>query len=152
MIDLEAKNIKWSSKNTAIDGIPISTSTSKLKDYKDGKVYTALMLQEESSSTYAAGYAMSRKITIKDVEYVGYIASTGEWSVIMEYDNDVVSAFASIGINFIGTASSRNFWTSVQSSDTQAWRFAFNANGGFTKFSTNNKTSFSYVRTVYKYE
>lgn len=152
ILDLDAKNVKWTSENITIDGIPTSTSTSTLSSYMDGKAYTALLLEKNSSDTYAAGYAVSRKVIISGVEYVGYIASLGEWAVLMEYDNDIVTAFATIGKNFIGTATSRNFWTSVQYDASKAWRFAFNANGGFTKFSSNGKTSFSYVRAVYKYE
>ena len=152
ILDLEAKNLKWTSALEVIDGVPMSTSSSSLEKYMGGEAYTALMLQKTSSNSYAAGYAVSRKIDIKNKEYVGYVASLGEWAVLMEYDNAIASAFTAIGLNFIGTASSRNFWTSVQNNDSLAWRFAFNANGGFTKFTTNNKTSYSYVRAIYKYK
>ena len=152
ILDLESKDVKWTESDGSIEGIPISASESIILNYMDGLAYTASMLRKTSSTKCAAGYATSRSIYINGVYYIGYVASSGEWSVLMEYDESIAEAFQLIGSNFIGSAASRYFWTSVQSSNTQAWHFAFNANGGFTKFSTNNKTSYSYVRAVYKYE
>lgn len=152
ILDLEQKNVKWTDSSVNISGIPMSTSESALIDYMDGLQYTALMLGKNPSDTYAAGYATSRKITINSVEYIGYVASLAEWSVLMEYDDAIASAFTAIGEGFIGTSTSRNFWTSVQNNSSKAWRFAFNANGGFTRFSSYSKISYSYVKAVYKYE
>lgn len=152
IFDFDSKNIKWTSSSVSIEGVPITTSQSTAKGYMDGQTYTRLMLDYTTSKDYAAGYAASHKISIGDKSYTGYVASLGEWAVLMEYDDAIASAFATIGYSFIGTANSRNFWTSTQYNSSLSWRLSFNKNGGFASFSSHAKISYAYVRPVYKYE
>lgn len=151
IIDLEIASKRWYSSSTTISNVPSFSSSSSVGSYNDGKAYTDTLVSMNSSTTYAAGYARSRKITIASVEYVGYLGSTGEWQKLMTYDDDIMAAFSALGRSFSGSTSSRNIWTSCQNSRTNAWRFTFSSTG-FGSFGSTSKTSSAYVKALYKYE
>lgn len=151
IMDTVTTQKRWSSSSSNISGIPNSSSYGSLGDYMDGQTYTDKMYALSSSTNYAAGYARSRKITIDGKEYVGYVGSTGEWSKIMEYNDDVLAAFSAIGLSFSGSTSSRNMLTSCQYSNSMAWRFTFTSSG-FGSFGSISKTTNGYLKVLFKYE
>ena len=151
ILDLEIASKRWGASYTSISNVPTFTSTNDVGKYNDGQTYTDAMYANNSSTSYAAGYARSRKITIADVEYVGYVGSTGEWQALMAYYDDIMSAFAALGKSFSGSTSSRNIWTSCQYNNSNAWRFSFTSSG-FGSFGSTSKTSSAYVKAIYKYE
>lgn len=151
IIDLEIASKRWYSSSTTISNVPSFSSSSSVGSYNDGQAYTDTLVSMNSSTTYAAGYARSRKITIASVEYVGYLGSTGEWQKLMTYDDDIMAAFSALGGSFSGSTSSRNIWTSCQNSRSNAWRFTFSSTG-FGSFGSTSKTSSAYVKALYKYE
>lgn len=151
IIDLEIASKRWYSSSTTISNVPSFSSSSSVASYNDGQAYTDTLVSMNSSTSYAAGYARSRKITIASVEYVGYLGSTGEWQKLMTYDDDIMAAFSALGRSFSGSTSSRNIWTSCQNSRSNAWRFTFSSTG-FGSFGSTSKTSSAYVKTLYKYE
>lgn len=152
ILDLDSKSLRWTSSSVKVDGIPATSSSSVAESYMDGLLYTQYMLDFNASKDYAAGWASSHNITVGNKTFTGYIASLGEWDVLMEYDDAITSAFKAIGANFIGTATTRTFWTSMQFNASLSWRLSFSKNNGFTGFSSHAKISYAYVRPVYKYE
>lgn len=150
-MDLATIQKKWSASTTNVAGIPNTNNKAYLEEYMDGQGYTDLMYQSNSNTTYAAGYARSRKITIGEKEYVGYVGSTGEWIKIMEYDADIIEAFNALSLSFSGSTSTRTMLTSCQYSDTSAWIFTFTASG-FSTFGGFMKTSNGFLKVLFKYE
>lgn len=152
ILDLEIASKRWTqSTSSSVSGVPTFTSTNNISQYMDGQSYTDSMIARTSSTTYAAGYARSRKITINGTEYVGYVGSAGEWQAVMSYDDDIMAAFTKLGKSFSGSTSSRNIWTSCQYSKSNAWRFSFTSSG-FGGFGNTSKTSSAYVKALFKYE
>ena len=150
ILDLEIQSTGWiNSTSSSISGIP--TFTSDVSQYMDGQSYTDSMIAKTSSTSYAAGYARSRKITINGTEYVGYVGSTGEWLAIMDYDDNIIAAFARLGKSFSGSMGMRAIWTSCQYSKSNAWVFFFTPSG-FDRFNNQSKTSSAYVKALFKYE
>ena len=152
ILDLEIASKRWTqSTSSSVSGVPTFTSTNNISQYMDGQSYTDSMIARTSSTTYAAGYARSRKITINGTEYVGYVGSAGEWQAVMSYDDDIMAAFTKLGKSFSGSTYSRNIWTSCQYSNSNAWRFSFTSSG-FGSFGNTSKSSSAYVKALYKYE
>ena len=151
ILDLEIASKRWTQSSSNVSNVPNFNNSNNLRNYMDGQSYTDRLYALSSSTNYAAGYARSRKITIGGTEYVGYVGSTGEWSIIMDYDNDIMSAFTKIGKSFSGSTQSRNIWTSCQYSNYNAWRFSFTSNG-LGSFGSTSKSSSAYVKALYKYE
>ena len=151
ILDLEIASKRWYSSGQSISDVPTFTNQNNIQLYMDGQAYTDVMVAKNSSTNYAAGYARSRKITINETEYVGYVGSAGEWQALMVYDDDIMAAFTKLGKSFSGSTSSRNIWTSCQYNNSNAWRFSFTSSG-FGSFGTTSKTSSAYVKALYKYE
>ena len=151
VLDLEIASKRWYSSGQSISDVPTFTNQNNIQLYMDGQAYTDVMVAKNSSTNYAAGYARSRKITINETEYVGYVGSAGEWQALMVYDDDIMAAFTKLGKSFSGSTSSGNIWTSCQYNNSNAWRFSFTSSG-FGSFGTTSKTSSAYVKALYKYE
>lgn len=151
ILDLEIASKRWTQTSSNVSNVPNFSNSNDLRKYMDGQSYTDRLYSLSSSTTYAAGYARSRKITIGGTQYVGYVGSTGEWSIIMDYDNDIMSAFTKIGKSFSGSTQSRNIWTSCQYSNYNAWRFSFTSSG-LGSFGSTSKYSSAYVKAMFKYE
>ena len=151
ILDLEIASKKYYSSTGNISGVPLFSNSSNLLSYMDGQSYTNTLYSKSTSTNYAAGYARSRNITIAGTQYVGYVGSTGEWSKIMDHDNDIMAAFTALGKSFSGSTSSRNILTSCQYNNYNAWRFSFTTNGLGT-FGAISKTTNGYVKAIYKYE
>lgn len=151
IMDLEIASKRWAQSSTNVSDVPNFNSSANVRNYMDGQTYTDKMYALSSSTSYAAGYARSRKITIDGTEYVGYVGSTGEWAKIMDYDDDIMSAFTKLGKSFSGSTQSRNIWTSCQYSNYNAWRFSFTSSG-LGSFGNTSKTSSAYVKALFKYE
>lgn len=151
ILDLEIASKRWTQSSSNVSNVPNFNNSRNLRNYMDGQSYTDRLYSLSTSTNYAAGYARSRKITIGGTQYVGYVGSTGEWSIIMDYDNDIMSAFTKIGKSFSGSTQSRNIWTSCQYSNYNAWRFSFTSSG-LGSFGSTSKSSSAYVKALYKYE
>lgn len=132
--------------------MPLSRTLEEAKLLMDGQYYTQCLLNENNSTDFVAGYANSREITINENTYRGYVASVGESSVLMEYDNDIQVAFNKIGLDFTNYNSFLNYATSNQSQGVTMWHYRFNQDGGFTEFRTASKVARVYVRAVFKIE
>ena len=151
ILDLEIASKRWTQSSSNVSNVPNFNNSNNLRNYMDGQAYTDRLYALSSSTNYAAGYARSRKITINGTEYAGYVGSTGEWSKIMDYDDDIMSAFTKIGKSFSGSTQSRNIWTSCQYSNYNAWRFSFTSSG-LGSFGSTSKSSSAYVKALFKYE
>lgn len=149
--DLQLISKQWGTSEETI-GVPLAKTLEDAQLLMDGQYYTQCLLNMSDSQNYIAGYANSRRLTIKNNEYIGYVASVGETVVLMEYDNDIQSAFTSIGLDFVNNNAFLNIATSNQSQATTMWFYRFEKDAGFVQIRTASKVARLYVRAVFKYE